>query len=185
MMTYRWSHRSYQSICRQHLPYSHLQATLIYYSICWRMRQRQRDEQRLPHWSITSFDHTMCYLQGFSSNETYSTGSHQEGGAWPAGGHGSLSADSTDHCKLALTHCVSDWNSCVSIYIYHFTTPTISVQHETASGYFHRCILCREYLIDGSVKGQYHIYPSARAGYDTRTIFKRSLTGLNSEFSFS
>ena len=27
--------------------------------------------------------------------------------------------------------------------------------------------------------------PSARAGYDTRPIFKRSLTGLNSEFSFS
>ena len=29
-----------------------------------------------------------------------------------------------------------------------------------------------------------HIYqpPSARAGYDTRTIFKRSLTGLNAEF---
>ena len=26
---------------------------------------------------------------------------------------------------------------------------------------------------------------SARAGYDTRAIFKRSLTGLNSEFSFS
>ena len=25
---------------------------------------------------------------------------------------------------------------------------------------------------------------SARAGYDTRSIFKRSLTGLNSEFSF-
>ena len=24
--------------------------------------------------------------------------------------------------------------------------------------------------------------PSARAGYDTRSIFKRSLTGLNSEF---
>ena len=29
------------------------------------------------------------------------------------------------------------------------------------------------------------INPSARAGYDTRSIFKRSLTGLNSEFSFS
>ena len=28
-------------------------------------------------------------------------------------------------------------------------------------------------------------YPSARAGYDTSSIFKRSLTGLNSEFSFS
>ena len=27
--------------------------------------------------------------------------------------------------------------------------------------------------------------PSARTGYDTRSIFKRSLTGLNSEFSFS
>ena len=27
--------------------------------------------------------------------------------------------------------------------------------------------------------------PSARAGYDTRSIFKRSVTGLNSEFSFS
>ena len=27
--------------------------------------------------------------------------------------------------------------------------------------------------------------PSARPGYDTRSIFKRSLTGLNSEFSFS
>ena len=26
--------------------------------------------------------------------------------------------------------------------------------------------------------------PSARAGYDTRSIFKQSLTGLNSEFSF-
>ena len=29
------------------------------------------------------------------------------------------------------------------------------------------------------------INPSDRAGYDTRSIFKRSLTGLNSEFSFS
>ena len=27
--------------------------------------------------------------------------------------------------------------------------------------------------------------PSARAGYDTRSIFKWSLTGLNLEFSFS
>ena len=27
--------------------------------------------------------------------------------------------------------------------------------------------------------------PSAMAGYDTKSIFKRSLTGLNSEFSFS
>ena len=27
--------------------------------------------------------------------------------------------------------------------------------------------------------------PSARAGYDTRSIFKWSLTGFNTEFSFS
>ena len=27
--------------------------------------------------------------------------------------------------------------------------------------------------------------PSARAGYDTRSIFKRSLTGFNSEISYS
>ena len=27
--------------------------------------------------------------------------------------------------------------------------------------------------------------PSSRVGYDTRSVFKRSLTGLNSEFSFS
>ena len=27
--------------------------------------------------------------------------------------------------------------------------------------------------------------PSARAGYDTKSVFKRSLTGLNAEFSFS
>ena len=27
--------------------------------------------------------------------------------------------------------------------------------------------------------------PSARAGYDTRSIFQQSLTGFNSEFSFS
>ena len=27
--------------------------------------------------------------------------------------------------------------------------------------------------------------PSTQAGYDTRSILKRSLTGLNSEFSFS
>ena len=31
MMTFRWSHRSYQSICQQHSLYSHPQVTLIYY----------------------------------------------------------------------------------------------------------------------------------------------------------
>ena len=31
----------------------------------------------------------------------------------------------------------------------------------------------------------YFTNTSARVGYDTRSIFKRSLTGLNAEFSFS
>ena len=30
-MTFRWSHRSYQSICQEHPLYSHPQVTLIYY----------------------------------------------------------------------------------------------------------------------------------------------------------
>ena len=33
MMTFRWSHRLYQSICQQHPPYSHPQVMLIYYSL--------------------------------------------------------------------------------------------------------------------------------------------------------
>ena len=34
MMTFRWSHRSYQSFCQQHPPYSYPQVTLIYYINC-------------------------------------------------------------------------------------------------------------------------------------------------------
>ena len=41
--------------------------------------------------------------------------------------------------------------------------------------------LKRKYYINRS----YLPSPSARVGYDTRSIFKRILTGLNSEFSFS
>ena len=38
----------------------------------------------------------------------------------------------------------------------------------------------------GDISTLNHIYPTPPfAGYDTRSIFKRSLTGLNSEFSFS
>ena len=39
----------------------------------------------------------------------------------------------------------------------------------------------------GTLMGYFIIFtnPSAQAGYDTRSILKRSLTGLNSEFSFS
>ena len=48
-------------------------------------------------------------------------------------------------------------------------------------------ILFNEICIYERLIGQGVLFtnPSARAGYDTRSIFKRSLTGLNSEFSFS
>ena len=52
-------------------------------------------------------------------------------------------------------------------------------------------LLCRCYdsacICVGIVVHGYTIFtnPSARAGYDTRSIFKQRLTGLNSEFSFS
>ena len=51
------------------------------------------------------------------------------------------------------------------------------------------CCLCHNLPLTDLMRN--HIYqpylpnPSARAGYDTRSILKRSLTGLNSEFSLS
>ena len=45
---------------------------------------------------------------------------------------------------------------------------------------------CTAYDIKLHRMVDYHIYqPSAQAGYDIRSIFKRSLTGLISEYSFS
>ena len=41
-----------------------------------------------------------------------------------------------------------------------------------------------QYLEDGKIDILF-TNASARAGYDTRSIFKRSLAGLNSEFSYS
>ena len=61
-------------------------------------------------------------------------------------------------------------------------------------------IICLDYLLRTSIdfrkendltlekaksRRSYLSNPSARAGYETRSIFKRSLTGFNSEFSFS
>ena len=44
----------------------------------------------------------------------------------------------------------------------------------------------RDIRADGATRWwSYLPNPSARAGYDTRSIFKRTLTGLNSEFFFS
>ena len=46
MMTFRWSHRSNQSICQQLPPYSHPQVTLIYYTL------RAKDFQGVCDWKI-------------------------------------------------------------------------------------------------------------------------------------
>ena len=48
-----------------------------------------------------------------------------------------------------------------------------------------KCIVISQHIL--SLKNKISIFTntSARAGYDTRSIFNRSLTGLNSEFSFS
>ena len=43
----------------------------------------------------------------------------------------------------------------------------------------------RVLVVSKSLCGYYLPNPSAREGYDTRSIFKRSSTDLNSEFSFS
>ena len=46
-------------------------------------------------------------------------------------------------------------------------------------------IMSKQHNFKSTFLWSYLPNPSARAGYDTRSIFKRSLTGLNSEFSFS
>ena len=53
------------------------------------------------------------------------------------------------------------------------------------------CIYISIFIYNQNVYIYIYIYisiftnTSTRVGYDTRSIFKRSLTGLNSEFSFS
>ena len=54
------------------------------------------------------------------------------------------------------------------------TTPSISKIDQLVN-YSYSIGILNPYLPD----------PSTRTGYDTRSIFKRSLTGLNSEYSFS
>ena len=88
-----------------------------------RDRWIERDEYRLLYWPITSYlDHTtLCYLPGLTSSlPTRRTKPVLAGGR----ASGFLSADSTDHCKLAPTDSLSDWNSREGICMYHLVTPT-------------------------------------------------------------
>ena len=64
---------------------------------------------------------------------------------------------------------------CIYIYIYIYIYKNIYIYIQSKFGNLIYIYIYISYLPN----------PSARAGYDTRSIFKRSLTGLNSEFSFS
>ena len=64
------------------------------------------------------------------------------------------------------------------IYIYTHTRA-----HTCMGAHTHVCIHVCAYI--QLIVSPYLPNPSAQAGYDTRSIFKQSLTGLNSEFSFS
>ena len=114
--------------------------------VCEKQTETNRDRggrrRRLLYWPITSsLDPTkLCYLQGLASSLL--TRRTQ-----------SVLADSTDRCKLRLTQ---DWHSVLRehLHISFHNTHTFPFNLVTASTYFHRCVLCRESLIDGSVKGQ-------------------------------
>ena len=73
-------------------------------------------------------------------------------------------------CLLNNVHCLVEMDSTIRFQI--LDTPL--------------CISLRVNAF-GEKRGPLSIFTnlSARVGYDTRSIFKQSLTGLNSEFSFS
>ena len=69
------------------------------------------------------------------------------------------------------------------IFFYHFTLLkrwTVPQSATFCNSYGLRLPVI--FIISLSVSFSYLPNPSARAGYDTRSIFKRCLTGLNSEF---
>ena len=75
--------------------------------------------------------------------------------------------------------------------ILHFLSPFTYCIFMERYDYIYSCLNTYAYLFLNTF-GVYIMYiisylpnPSARVGYDTRSVFKRSLAGLNSEFSFS
>ena len=93
---------------------------------------------------------------------------------------------------------------CVCLFVYHlidtfyinsrhYIQDTHTHTHTHTHNYIYIYIyallrVCeRVYEIESLADLDIYIFtnPSTQAGYDTRSIFKRSLTGLNSDFSFS
>ena len=104
-------------------------------------------------------------------------------------------------CWLSLQHLISNWLNFLCTELYNCSTPTFFlwasqialIQPVHGQDYIlifldqmHLLFTQVHFLFWQLGRGQYttvdHIY---QPGYNTRSIFKRSLTGLNSEFSFS
>ena len=68
------------------------------------------------------------------------------------------------------------WTASVTWYTYYKLACVKILQHFSVTGVCVCVCVCACIYLPN---------PSTRAGYDTRSIFKRSLTGLNLEFSFS
>ena len=69
-----------------------------------------------------------------------------------------VSISVTDRCLMAASETRLTYTAHLSrgyLHISFHNTYTFPFNHVTASGYFHWCVLCKESLIDGSVKGQY------------------------------
>ena len=99
----------------------------------------------------------LCYLQGLLntffcfSAEMYSTGGPQCA-AIPMGCQATrrrwwLQAESNS--RPTDSHCQ------YLAWAFAYITHSFPFNHVTAFAYFHRCVLCRESLIDSSVKGQH------------------------------
>ena len=74
-------------------------------------------------------------------------------------------------------------NGCCSFPFFNLSISILTFIFDALS--FINTKLCKYVCIYVCMYLSYLPNPSARVGYDTRSIFKRSLTGLNSEFSFS
>ena len=82
---------------------------------------------------------------------------------------------------LQLVHQYNSWNSC-SVYVdITFDAPTVQSEN-----YFYKNGVYWWENLPSKENYDIHIYPSPRSGRKWHKVnFKRSLTGLNSEFSFS
>ena len=119
-------------------------------------KQRQGSENSLSYWPITSsLDHiTLCNLQGLKSSLPTSVlnRSAPGEGAWPSA---ATALNLPTRLTAARWHWLTTTISRGHPHISFCNTHTFPINHVTASAYFHRYVLYRESLIDGSIKSQY------------------------------